>query len=51
MQAVLNTAVPPRTPHALITQLRQALHDFSQGTPQSDDITMLALTYLGDGVP
>ncbi len=51
MQAVLNTAVPPRTPHALITQLRQALHDFSQGVPQSDDITMLALTYLGDGVP
>lgn len=51
MQAVLNTAVPPRTPHALITQLRQALQDFSQGVPQSDDITMLALTYLGDGVP
>jgi phosphoserine phosphatase RsbU/P len=48
MQAVLNTAVPPRTPLSLVTQLRQSLQAFAQGVPQSDDITMLALTYLGD---
>lgn len=51
MQAVLNTAVLPHTPHTLITQLRQALQDFAQGVPQSDDITMLAFTYLGNGTP
>lgn len=49
MQAVLNTAVPPHTPQNLIVQLRQAVKDFAQNTPQSDDITMLALTYLGNG--
>lgn len=51
MQAVLNTAVPPHTPHSLITHLRRALHAFAPDVAQSDDITMLALTYLGDGVP
>jgi phosphoserine phosphatase RsbU/P len=48
MQAVLNMTVPPHTPLTLITQLRQSLQKFAQGVPQSDDITMLALTYLGD---
>lgn len=47
MQAVLNTAVPPHTPRNLIAQLRQKLYDFAQDVAQSDDITMLALTYLG----
>lgn len=49
MQTVLNTAVPPHTPQNLIVQLRQAVKDFAQNAPQSDDITMLALTYLGNG--
>ena len=48
MQAVLNTVVPPYTPHNLIIHLRQALQDFARDVAQSDDITMLALTYLGD---
>ena len=47
MQAVLNTAVPPHTPRNLIAQLRQKLYDFAQDVARSDDITMLALTYLG----
>lgn len=48
LQAVLNTAVSSATPHQLITHLRQALHEFAQHATQSDDITMLALTYHGE---
>lgn len=35
------------SPRVLIDTLRAAITDFAQGTPQSDDITMLALQYRG----
>lgn len=47
----LNTAVPPHTPATLIKQLHDAVLDFAQDAPQSDDMTILALTYLGESTP
>jgi sigma-B regulation protein RsbU (phosphoserine phosphatase) len=37
-------------PRALVDTLRADIADFVQDAPQADDITMLALRYLGEGV-
>ena len=34
-----------QTPKALITRMTEAVHDFVNDAPQSDDLTMLAITY------
>ena len=46
LQAALS-AGGAETPEALIGRLRDAVRDFTAGTPQSDDITMVALAYRG----
>ena len=41
------TADPTRTADQLVSDLHAAVQGFSKGTPQADDITVLALRYLG----
>lgn len=40
---------PVETPQALLQYLLRDVQAFANGTPQSDDITMLALRYRGNG--
>jgi sigma-B regulation protein RsbU (phosphoserine phosphatase) len=42
-------AAGPGGTEALVTQVLESVRRFSAGAPQSDDITMLALTYRGPG--
>jgi sigma-B regulation protein RsbU (phosphoserine phosphatase) len=35
------------TPERLVLSLHAAVHDFAKGTPQADDVTVLALRYTG----
>lgn len=46
-QAVLDSHSRDSTMTALVTTLAAAVEEFSSGAEQSDDITILALHYLG----
>lgn len=41
------TAHPAATPKQIIDTIQAEVHTFANGAPQSDDITMLAIRYLG----
>ena len=48
LQEALNSA-PSATPEALLPHVRARIGDFVRDAAQFDDITMLALQYLGNG--
>lgn len=44
-------SAPDRSPRGLLHHVLEDVRGFAGGAPQSDDITMLALRYRGDGTP